>query len=426
MDEQHAGTGRFFYGWTIAAVSGVGLALSIATVVAATFSIFVAPLRAEFGWSSSEVFIAPLAVTLASAFSAPLVGAIVDRHGARRVVLASFVLEALILASFYFLGGSLAGFYVRYVALGTLAIGTTHVAFARVIALWFDRRRGLALGLALAGVGVGGIVLPLLCQSLIAAWGWRLAYVWLAAIVLVLSLLACGLFLRDTPQQLGLLPDGAAPVDPAASVATRAAPVAADFGTTLDEARRTRFYWTMLLTFFAIGVSLQAMMLHLVPLLRERGVAPQMAAAAQSTIFLGLLVGRLITGWLMDRFFAPRVALAFLVAPIIGIAALALGAGGGFAFAAAALIGLAAGAEVDVIAYLASRYFGMKQFSRIYGTFYALYSLGGGVGPLLTARIHDAAGGYSPALWLHVGALAASVLALATFPRFPQWSPRAH
>lgn len=110
-----------------------------------------------------------------------------------------------------------------------------------------------------------------------------------------------------------------------------------------------------------------------------------LAAAAQSTVFLGLVVGRLVTGWLMDRFFAPRVALAFLLASLAGIAALATGASGPTAFLAAALIGLAAGAEVDVIACLTSRYFGLHQYSRIYGTYCAVYSLGGGIGPVLTA-----------------------------------------
>ena len=121
----------------------------------------------------------------------------------------------------------------------------------------------------------------------------------------------------------------------------------------------------------------------------------------------------------MDRYFAPRVALIFLLAPVIGLAMLAPGADGTAAFAAAALIGVAAGAEVDVIAYLSSRYFGMLQYSRIYGTFYALYSLGGGVGPLLTATAAERSGGYTLTLWAHIGILVLCAASLATFRRFP-------
>lgn len=404
-----------FHGWVIAAASGFGLACGIATVVAATFSIFVGPIRAEFGWSASAPFWAPLAVTLTAALCAPSVGGLVDRLGARRVILVSFVLEALVLGSFFLMNDSLAGFYARYVALGALGLGTTHVAFARVIASWFDRRRGLALGVALAGVGVGGVVLPVFCQWLIGAAGWRLAYVGLALLVLFVTLPIIALIIHDTPTQRGLAVDG----DPPGGERALASDALASIGATLSEARRDRVFWLMLVTFLLVGTSLQSLMLHLVPLLRERGVGAEAAAAAQSTIFAGLLAGRLVTGWLMDRCFAPHVALAFLVAPIVGIAMLALGASGAATFAAAALIGLAAGAEVDVIAYLASRYFGMRQYSRIYAVLYSLYSLGAGLGPLLTASAVDRSGGYASSLWTHIGILAVAALLLATFPRFP-------
>jgi OFA family oxalate/formate antiporter-like MFS transporter len=410
-----------FHGWIVAAASGFGLACSIATVVAATFSIFVGPIRDEFGWSASAPFWAPLAVTLTAALFAPFVGGLVDRHGARRVILVSFVLEALVLASYSVMDGSLAGFYARYVALGALGLGTTHVAFARVIAAWFDRQRGLALGVALAGVGVGGVVLPVFCQWLIGGFGWRLAYLGLAALILVVTLPVMALTIRDTPAQRGLAPDGDAP----GSERARASGELSALGATFAEARRERIYWQMLVTFLLVGVSLQSMMLHLVPLLRERGVGADAAAVAQSTIFAGLLVGRLVTGWLMDRYFAPRVALSFLLAPIVGIGMLALGANGAAAFVAAALIGVAAGAEVDVIAYLASRYFGMRQYSRIYGTFYSLYSLGGGIGPLATAASVERSGGYASSLWTHIGILVLCALLLAAFPRFPDLRERA-
>jgi OFA family oxalate/formate antiporter-like MFS transporter len=409
-----------FYGWVVAAASGFGLACSIATVVAATFSIFVGPIRDEFGWNASAPFWAPLAVTLTAALFAPFVGGLVDRHGARRVILVSFVLEALVLASFHQMDGSLAGFYARYVALGALGLGTTHVAFARVIATWFDRQRGLALGVALAGVGVGGIVLPVFCQWLIGSFGWRQAYVGLAVMIIVVTLPIMALTIRDTPAQRGLAPDGDAP----GSERARASDELSSLGATFTEARRERVYWQMLVAFLLVGISLQAMMLHLVPMLRERGVGAEAAALAQSTIFAGLLVGRLVTGWLMDRYFAPRVALAFLLAPIVGIAMLALGANGAAAFAAAALIGVAAGAEVDVIAYLTSRYFGMRQYSRIYGTFYSLYSLGGGIGPLLTATAVERSGSYASSLVAHIGILALGAVLLATFPPFPDLRAR--
>ena len=407
--------------WLTAVVAGLGLATGIATIVAATFSIFVGPIREEFGWEASLPFWAPLAVTLTTALMAPLVGSLVDRYGARRIVLVSFALEALILASFYFQTDSIWTYYLRYVALGVFCLGTTHVAFARVIALWFDRRRGLALGIALAGVGFGGIVLPLACQWLIDLAGWRMAWLGLAGLVVAITLPVMAATLHDSPARFGLGPDGEplAATDASRPVASTAA--AGLPGLSLREAARGRFYWVMLLTFLLVGIGLQSMMLHLVPMLRARGVEPMLAALAQSTLFFGLVIGRLVTGWLMDRWFAPHVALAFLLAPVIGIATLAFGAHGATAFLAAALVGLAAGAEVDVIAYLTSRYFGLRQYSRIYGTYYALYSLGGGIGPVLAAQGVAATGGYDLVLWSLIGLLLVAAALLATFKPFPQW-----
>ena len=166
-------TTRAFLGWRVVAACVIGLACGIATAVVSTFGVFLGPVRASFGWSQSEAFAALLVITLVSAPLAPVVGGVVDRYGARRVVLASFVCEALIFASFALQGPSIWSFYARFVAFAMFGLATTHVAFARVITLWFDRRRGLALGVALSGIGIGGFLWPLFAQGAIEAYGWR-------------------------------------------------------------------------------------------------------------------------------------------------------------------------------------------------------------------------------------------------------------
>jgi MFS family permease len=402
---------RIFPGWWIALVSGVGLGCSIATLVASTFGVYLGPMRAEFGWRASDVYLATALVTGISALLAPLVGTLVDRVGARRVILGSFAALVALLASFYFQDGSLPGFFLRFILLGALGVGTTHVAFARVISMWFDRRRGLALGLALTGVGVGGVLWPLFCQKLILIAGWRLAYVGQALVIGLVVLPLLALVIRDTPQSIGLEPDGG---NGAAEARLRA-----QSGATLREAVRGSRYWLLILAFFLMGLALQSIMLHLVPMLLARGIAPMRAAFAQSFIFGALVIGRLASGFLIDRYFAPRVALAFLVAPLIGIVMLAAGAGGDAAFVAAVLVGLAAGGEVDVLAYLAGRYYGLKHYSAIYGGFYGLYTFGGGFGGPLTARIAEAYGGYGPALWLNAALLVAAALLLTRLGPFP-------
>jgi len=403
-----------FQGWRVLAAATVGLACGIATVVPASFGVFLGPLRAEFGWTQSETFTALLFITFTSALIAAPVGGLVDRYGARRVVLAGFVCQVLLLASFAWLGPALWAYYLRYFLLAVLAIGTTHVAFARVITLWFDRRRGLALGIALSGVGVGGFLWPLYAQAMIGAYGWRQAWLLLALGVAALALPTIALLLRDSPASVGQTPDG----DPPRTAADGTTPVEAT-GIPLAGVVRMPRYWLMVATFFLIGFAVQSVMLHLVPLLTARGLSPMLAALAQSLLFVAVTTGRLVTGWLMDRFFAPRVALAFLLAPIVGITLLALGADGVTALGAALLVGLAVGAEVDVLAYLTSRYFGARHFSAIYGTFYGVYTLSGGVGPLFTARLVDTGEGYPAALTVHAVLLAVAALLLLRFPPLP-------
>jgi MFS family permease len=335
------------------------------------------------------------------------------------MILVGFVLEGAVIASFSTQTESLTAFYLRYIALAILGLGTTHVAFARVISVWFDRRRGLALGLTLAGLGLGGIIWPLLSQWAITEYGWRTAYVIVALAVATVGILSIGLVVRESPESMGLRPDGdERPADKLPGATPHAA--APQIGFTLSETMRQYHFWLMLAAFLLIGMVVQSLILHLVPMLVMRDVAPMRAAQAQSMVAAALIVGRLAAGMLMDRFFAPRVAVAFLVGPVVGIILLASGASGTAAFVAGMLTGLAAGAEVDVTAYLASRYFGLKYFSRIYAWYYSAYSAGAGIGPLLTAQAVEHYGDYTEILYVYAGLLVIAGLMLLRLKPFPK------
>jgi len=411
---------KIFYGWYVAIACGLGLACGLASVITDTFSIYLGPLRAEFGWTPSQTFTGLLLVTAAVTIAAPFIGSLVDRFGAKPMILVGFVMQGAVIASFATQTESLPAFYARYIALAILGLGTTHVAFARVISVWFDRRRGLALGLTLAGLGLGGIVWPILSQWAITEFGWRTAYVIVALTVSTVGMLAIGLVVRESPESMGLRPDG----DEAPKVIAGMTPApVVQTGFTLAETMRQGHFWLMLAAFLLIGLAVQSLILHLVPMLVLRDVAPMRAAQAQSLVAAALIVGRLVAGILMDRFFAPRVAIAFLVGPIVGIILLASGASGTGAFIAGMLTGLAAGAEVDVTAFLASRYFGLKYFSRTYAWFYSAYSAGAGIGPLLTAQAVERFGDYTEILYLHAGLLIVAGLMLTRLKPFPKSFP---
>jgi MFS family permease len=407
-----------FYGWWIAAASGLGIGCGMAVLIPATLGLLVAPLHESLGWTSREIFLAPIFNTTGLILVTPFIGGLVTRFGARRVIGLSFGAEALLIASFSYLGADIHWFYARFAALALFAAGTTSITFAAVISRWFDRRRGLALGIALAGFGLGGAIWSLLLHWLIDNVGWRNMFLWQGGIIAFLVLPILLLSIRNEPEAMGLHVDGLGEADSSID-AKRALE-----GMTLKQAAGTGQYWLMLATFLLIGTVVPSIMFHIVPLLKARGVSPQLAAGAQASLWAVLVLGRVSTGWLMDRYFAPRVALAFLALPIVGVSLLAAGSTGATGFCAVILVGLAAGAEADIIAYLVGRYFGLKHYAVIYATYFSIYALGSGIGPATTAWAVERTGGYTQVLWgLAVVLIAAAVLLLGYKPYPVRSSP---
>lgn len=405
---------RAFYGWRVVLASGVGLATGVAAINVFAFGVFQQPLIDEFGWSRTDLALTLLLVTVVTFFTSPFVGSLVDIHGVRRVALPSIVGFAALLASLYWLTPALWHFYLVFALMPIIGGGTSSVAYARAITRWFDRRRGLALGVALSGVGIGGAIIPSLAQWLIDGWGWRTAYAGMALLCLGVALPVVALLLRDSPEDCGLWPDG----DPAPHAhATAPARVGMDRAA----AMRTTRLWLLLSAFLLLGVAIGGVMLQLVPILRARGVDAASAAGTMSLLGASGVVGRILGGWLIDRFHAPWVAIGFLAGPAVGVALLASGAGTAAAVAAAVLIGLAAGAEVDVLAYLIGRYFGTRAYAELYGYHYGVWTLGSGIGPVATAMAFDRTGSYAPALWAYVVCFVVAGVLLGRLGAYPKF-----
>ncbi len=409
---------KIFYGWYVAIGCGIGMGCGMASILTSTFQVFLSPLMSEFGWTRPQLFLGLTITLLVVTGCAPFFGALVDRVGARKLILSGLLLEAAVIASFYYQTASIPMLYARYVAIALLAMGTTHVGFARVITVWFDKRRGLALGIMLAGLGFGNMVWPVLTQWGIDTWGWRGAYVMLGVLIAVIGFGTVAAVVRESPQSMGLTVDGL-PADN-----TKAATEKPDYGMSRREAMRTSTFWIMLFAFLLIGVSVSSVQSHMIPILTDRGIDAKTAATVLSVVGGALVVGRLSAGWLMDHYFAPRVAIGFLAGPIVAIALLAAGVTGVWAFVAGILTGLAVGAEMDVTTYLASRYFGVRNFSAIFAFFYAAFTLGGAFGPLGTAIAQGKTGSYNGPLMVHAGLLLIGGTLLLILPRFPNWNTR--
>jgi sugar phosphate permease len=272
-------------------------------------------------------------------------------------------------------------------------------------------------------MGLGGVVVPRLSNWLIEAYGWRVGYVGLGLVSLCVTLPLVVALLRDSPEAMGQRPDGDAPERGEGAGRGSAAEGGAVAVTGLDvrEALRQPTMWLLIVAFAVLGIAIGGVMVPLVPILEDRGLARSDAIAIAGLLGISLVVGRIVAGALMDRFHAPYVAVGFLLGPIVGLSLLASGVSGPAAYAAAILIGLAAGAEVDVIAYMVGRYFGTRSYATLYGVLYSAWTFGSGFGPLASATSFDRMGSYGPALAAYVVAMAVAcvlLLRLGPYPRF--------
>jgi len=337
-------------------------------------------------------------------FGAPAFGFLVDRVGVRRLLLPSVTLMGIAVASMTLMQGNIWYFYGVFFAITFLGIGTLPLSYSRLVIDWFERRRGLALGVALAGFGVGGALVPEVTKTMINLHGWRSAYLLFSAAVLLVSLPLATIFLKESPQSL----DHATPT------------VSAATGVRAGDAAKTRTYWLVLFSFFLVGIGITSVLSHLVPMLMDRGMSFTNAARCMSTLAVALIFGRIIAGYLMDRFFAPYVAAGFIVFGLAGgVSLLALGAVGPWAFLAATLVGLATGSEISEIAYIIGRYFGQYSFGQIYGTMFAGFQLGSAISSPMMGYYYDSVGNYIGALWgVAVLALSGGVL-IALLPDYP-------
>ena len=399
-----------FYGWWIVFASAAGLAVHFGPILASTFGIFLLPLESEFGWSRSEISIAFSLALLGVAFAQPFTGRMIDKYGARPVILASAILMGLSIASLYLLPASLFYYYLLFFLLGCLASGSNPVPFAKVVSRWFDRRRGLALALAISGSSIGVAVMPPVAQWLIGELGWRVAYVVLGLIVIAVMVPTTGFLLRDSPEPMNLHPDGVAAHPSGGSNDTA--------GFSRPEAFRMFNFWALVIAFITIAIAFHACLIHLVPMLRDSGMSAEAAAGAASLLGVGILVGRIATGFLLDRFFAPHIAIAVFFVFSVAIALLWYGGSLWLVYVAVVLLGLAQGAEFDLMAYMVSRYFGLASFAEIYSFIFAAFNIGGVIGPTLMGIGYDATGAYTTGLAILV---VMPFLAITMFARLGQY-----
>ena len=396
---------RIFYGWVIVFTAGIGLLLGYAPVFVYSFSVFIKSLAQDFHSSRTSISFAFTLANLMQSAGAPLIGRMVDRVGARKVVVPLTVIFGLILISFKYFSTSLWHLYAFFIVMGLIGTGTAPVPYGIVVSRWFDKRRGLALGLMMMGLSLGAILMPPIAQRLILLFGWRTAYAVVGFVVLAISVPVVAIFLKDSPQKMGLRPDGVRDLN------TGSEDRGNEPGLSWSVARRQPAFWFLASAFFLVGASVHACVIHLVPMLTDHGISVERAAFASSLLGVALLIGRVFSGYFLDRFFGPHVAILLFSGVAVGIVLLWAGTGGSLPLLAAFLVGLGMGAEADIIAYLTSRYFGLRSFGEIYGYLFATFTLAGALGPVLMGVGFDHLGSYrAPLLFFLAATLVATAL----------------
>jgi len=388
-----------YTGWRVTLAAFVGVMVSFAALVPYTFSLYLAPLQAEFGWKREAISRAFAIAALTVAACSPTIGTLLDRIAPRRVILPCIIVFACGIASLSLLRGNIAQFYGTYLLIGVVGNGTAQLAYSRAVLTWFEERRGLALAIVLTGSGTGSILLPIIAQHVMAAHGWRASYVVLGAIAL-LGFPLTALLVRNRPST---------------SVAKRnEAPVR------IGNVLRSHIFWLIAIPVMLGAFSMNAAIAHLAALLTDHSITASGAALALSMLGVSGIVGRLITGYLLDRLFAPFVSLGVLLISGAGIVTIAFATTTAGGILGAFLMGFGAGSEADVVPYLIAKYFGRARFSTLYGLSWTAYAIGGATGPVVMGHAFDKAGGYQPAtvLLFAVPLLAGALLQLL-FPRYP-------
>jgi MFS family permease len=405
----------FYYGWVIVGVAFVTMALGV--TARTSFSLLMPPLIDEFGWDRGLAAGAFSFGFLVSAVLSPIVGRVLDVRGPRVVILSG----VLVLTAGLALAPSIERPWQLYLTLGVLVGGganmMTYTVHSQFLPNWFVQRRGLAISIAFAGVGIGAIVLLPWLQSIIVNAGWR-ASCWAMGLLVLFGAGPLNLLVRKKPEDIGLLPDGESRSRSAAGTRTAlniADPRWAATTWTLARAVRTGRFWWIVLGYFCALVAWYAVQVHQTKYLMEIGFTPLVAAWSLGIVSVAGVPGQIVLGALSDRVGREWIWTA-------GCA--------GFAICYAALIaleqvqsnvllyvmvlsqGFLGYALTSVMGPIVVEIFEGPHYGSIFGTITVALIGGGAAGPWLAGVIHDATGSYRLAFVLIIVACLISALAI--------------
>ncbi len=386
---------QFDRDWLTVAASAVGMMFSAGAVMLYTFGVFMGPISHEFGWSRGQISGAITLTQVMVVLATLMWGTLLDRFGPRRVILTSVAGLGLALFSYSRLTAPLWHLYFIFGLFPWLGGGVSPVGYNGILVRRFSRRLGLALGLSLMGVGLGGAILPYLAQRIIGSLGWRSAYVAMAVTAVAVGVPSVWIATRNTR----------GPVVRDASVP----------GVPLLPILRTRAFLLICATFFLLGLTGTGVLSQLVPMIVDGGLSPVAAAKIAGLVGVSTVVSRGVAGWLLDRV-NVRFMLAAAALLAAGSCLLLLRNGTSMSYSVVAvLLGLIGGAESDFLAFLIRKYFGAAAFGRLFAVAFAAFALG--PGPLVIGFSFDRFHTYHPGLLFFAALSVVAALAALALPR---------
>ena len=387
----------------IASLLGGAVAFS---VWAAVSSLFIQPLQDAFGWSRGDISLA-FGAGLISAFAAPIIGRMVDRLGVRPVLIAGLLLTALCYVLLALMSGSLVYYYAVYFAFTIFGMCTTGITYTRVISGAFHDTRGSALAIVRSGLALSGALLPILLFAAMTRWGFAGGFLTLAALILLVSLPLAWFWIPSRHREVRH-------------------PNATHTG--LSDG------WSILLRkpkvlLICLASALNyapviAIMTQLMPLAQSKGMTDEMAVGAVSFLGVAAVGGALLSGFLVDRFWAPMIAFILNITPAIGCLLLLPDTVAPWMLNASVLmIGLGQGAEIDIVAYMIARYFGLRSYATIYGLSVLAIALSVAVAASAIGQAYDLFGSYNIPLMCAAASFALAAVSYLLMGRYPRHDP---
>jgi MFS family permease len=396
---------EFRRGWHILLLAALGVATCVTATVLYGFGALVIPLQQTFGLARADLQLSITCLFLGAAVACHLAGVLNQRYGMRRVTTLSLLALSLGYLALTLFHGTLWHLYLGFAVLAFAGVGTLQVTWSHLVNEWFERNRGLALAIVLSGTGLAASVLPPLLSWSIARWDWRAGFVVMAAPTLLLTLPLTLVWMRS-PARL------------AAAQPTKRV----QLGESWSYAIRGRKFWTLTVALTLAVSAVLGLLTSVIPLLRDKGFDAATASGIFSSFGVSLIVGRIVVGYLLDRLWPAGISAAALALPAIGCFMLVtIHSNVPALVGACALIGIGTGAEFDISAYLLARYFGMRDFARLYGLLLGIVTFASALAPALFGILYRSTGSYDSMLAVAVGCFIVGPALLLTLGECPRW-----